>query len=67
MENFDYHFYSDLYPDLIKAGINTEYKAYKHYLISGKKEGRICNLDQMKENIKQTNNQIEDSTSIKIE
>lgn len=59
MENFDYQFYLDLYPDLRKAGITTEERAYKHYLKSGKKEGRICHPVQMKENIKHAYNQIE--------
>lgn len=59
MENFDYQFYLDLYPDLRKAGITTEERAYKHYLKSGKKEGRICHPEQMKENIKHAHNQIE--------
>ena len=52
MENFDYQFYLDLYPDLRKAGITTEERAYNHYLKSGKKEGRICHPVQIEENIK---------------
>ena len=59
MENFDYQFYLDLYPDLRKAGIKTEDRAYKHYLKSGKREGRICHPDQMKENIKNAYKKIE--------
>ena len=59
MENFDYQFYLDLYPDLRKAGINNEDRAYKHYMKSGKREGRICYPDQMKENMENAYKKIE--------
>lgn len=59
MEKFDYQFYLDLYPDLRKAGIKTEEKAYKHYLLDGNREGRICHPDQMKENIEKAYKKIE--------
>lgn len=52
MEDFDYQFYLDLYPDLRKAGITTEERAYNHYLKSGKKEGRVCNKLQLENNYK---------------
>ena len=41
--DFDWEFYVREYPDLIKAGINTREKAWKHYLTHGKKEGRRIN------------------------
>ena len=43
MENFDYLFYLNLYPDLRKSGILNKKDAYKHYITYGVKEGRICN------------------------
>lgn len=39
--NFNWEFYVSHYPDLKKAGINTKEKAENHYLIYGKKEGRV--------------------------
>ena len=39
---FDYKFYLNKYPDLVKAGIRTERLARHHYNIHGKNEGRIC-------------------------
>ena len=39
---FDYKFYLNKYPDLVKAGIRTEHQARHHYNIHGKNEGRIC-------------------------
>ena len=52
MENFNYCFYLDLYSDLRKAGINTQDTAYQHYLKNGKREGRVCNKLQLKNNYK---------------
>ena len=37
---FDWQFYIDFYPDLRKAGINTQEKAYNHYKQFGIKENR---------------------------
>ena len=50
--HFDWKFYLDLYPDLKKAGINTQEKAYQHYINHGKNEGRACHPDKIKENKK---------------
>ena len=40
---FNWKFYINKYLDLQKAGINTQQKAYRHWILYGKKEGRICN------------------------
>ena len=48
MENFDYLFYLELYPDLRKAGIQNKEQAYRHYVKNGKKEGRVCNKLRLK-------------------
>ncbi len=40
---FDWKFYINLYPDLIKAGIDNENKALEHWKINGINEGRSCN------------------------
>ncbi len=40
MKNFDWCFYINYYPDLHKAGINTEEKARNHYIKHGMKENR---------------------------
>lgn len=47
---FDSQFYLQMYPDLKKAGIKTKENAYIHYLQYGKKEGRVCNKLQLKNN-----------------
>ena len=47
---FDSQFYLRMYPDLKKAGIKTKENAYIHYLQYGKKEGRVCNKLQLKNN-----------------
>jgi hypothetical protein len=39
---FNWKFYVDNYPDLQKAGINTQAKALRHWTFFGKKEGRFC-------------------------
>lgn len=39
-QNFDWRFYINYYPDLLKAGINTEKKARNHYIKHGMKENR---------------------------
>jgi len=39
-QNFDWRFYINYYPDLRKAGINTEEKARAHYKNHGVKENR---------------------------
>jgi glycosyltransferase involved in cell wall biosynthesis/GR25 family glycosyltransferase involved in LPS biosynthesis len=41
---FDYKKYFSMYPDLIAAGIDTEIEAYKHWIQSGKKEGRCAGI-----------------------
>ena len=46
MNNFDWQFYLELYPDLIKNNVNNENKALKHYNKYGKNEGRICNKNE---------------------
>jgi hypothetical protein len=40
MKSFDWRFYINYYPDLRKAGINTEEKARTHYKVYGIKENR---------------------------
>ena len=39
---FDWKYYIDIYPDLQKAGINTEQLALRHWNNYGKSEGRSC-------------------------
>ena len=39
---FDWKYYIDIYPDLQKAGINTEPLALRHWNNYGKSEGRSC-------------------------
>lgn len=39
---FDWLYYIGLYEDLRNAGIDTEEKAWSHYSIYGRKEGRSC-------------------------
>jgi len=38
---FDWNYYLDKYPDLIKNGVNTQKQATQHWLNHGKKEGRV--------------------------
>lgn len=45
--DFDWKFYCQYYPDLIKAKINTEALARNHYLKNGKKEKRFVNPSQV--------------------
>jgi|MDTC01.1.fsa_nt_gb hypothetical protein len=45
-EDFDWEFYLDSHPDLIKAGINTEKLAQYHYVTYGHKENRIYKKSQ---------------------
>lgn len=37
MENFDYVFYLNFYPDIRKAGLIAKKQAYNHYRKYGKK------------------------------
>ena len=55
--HFDWKFYLDLYPDLQKAGINTQEKAYQHYINHGKNEGRACHPYCLEKNILEIQNQ----------
>lgn len=41
-KDFDWQFYVNNYKDLQRAKITTEKKAYKHWKMIGRKEGRIC-------------------------
>ena len=41
MENFDWKYYFNKYPDLSNAKINNEHKCIKHYNNHGKFEGRF--------------------------
>jgi len=43
MEQFDYQFYYNFYPDLHKYNINTPEKLLEHYKIYGKNENRVKN------------------------
>ena len=48
--NFDYKFYLNLYPDvkiLKKYNLSDENKAKMHWMLYGKNEGRIPNIDIM--------------------
>ena len=47
---FDWKFYLDYYKDLRDAGLKTEEDALNHWNKYGKKNGRICNKNQTKEN-----------------
>ena len=49
-EDFDLDFYLQTYPDIVENGLTTYTKAYNHYINYGKKEGRICNNSNMKNN-----------------
>lgn len=48
INDFDYKFYLELYPDLRHLSIEN---AYRHYIGYGKNEGRICNRNLLKNNI----------------
>lgn len=41
--NFEWQIYLNNYSDLRAAGINTQHKAYMHWMQHGKKEGRVAN------------------------
>ena len=41
---FDFKKYLAMYPDLKSAGIDTEIEAYKHWIQSGKNEGRCAGI-----------------------
>ena len=41
---FDFKKYFAMYPDLKSAGIDTEIEAYKHWIQSGKNEGRCAGI-----------------------
>ncbi|MBF0122423.1 MAG: hypothetical protein HQL21_03305, partial [Candidatus Omnitrophica bacterium] len=41
---FDWKNYLLLYPSLEKEGVNTEEKAIRHWLLYGRKEGRVYSL-----------------------
>ena len=45
LKNFDFDWEQYLFhnPDLVNAGINTQSKAWKHFVKFGKQEGRRCN------------------------
>ena len=46
MKLFDWQKYVNTYSDLKKAGINNLKKAWKHWTVHGKKEGRTCCFKQ---------------------
>lgn len=60
--SFDWKTYVNNYEDLRKAGIDTEKKALIHWNQHGKKEGRICSINNTNNinNINNTNNEIMD-------
>tara|TARA_Y100000591_G_C21852328_1_gene712512 strand:+ start:938 stop:1747 length:810 start_codon:yes stop_codon:yes gene_type:complete len=57
MENFDYDFYTNYYPDLKNM---KKKEALHHYLTSGKKEKRLCNIDMLLEFQNKTNKKIKE-------
>ena len=56
MDNFDWIFYLNLYPDLRNANIINAKDAFSHYLKYGIKEGRAPNAQYMKENVEKYRN-----------
>ena len=46
-DNFDWHEYLSLNPDLIEIGMNFEHQAILHYLHYGRKENRIYSQEQL--------------------
>ena len=46
MNSFDWQYYISLYDDLKLCNINTQEKAYEHWLLHGKNENRICTKDE---------------------
>jgi hypothetical protein len=54
-KQFDWIFYTNYYPDLKKAGINTKRKALKHWIDFGRREGRICNASSIKQIVSGSN------------
>lgn len=51
MDNFDWEFYLDIYPDVRKNGFNNEKKAKWHYFRYGIAEKRVPNATYMKKNV----------------
>jgi hypothetical protein len=49
MSKFDWIFYTTYYDDLKKGRINTEQKAYNHWINYGKSENRVCNKIELEE------------------
>ena len=48
MENiFDWKFYVNYYPDLLKNGIDDKEKAWKHWIEYGKNENRIFSSENL--------------------
>ena len=56
MNNFDWTYYIDKYPDLQKMRIDTKDKAIYHYKKFGIKENRFPNKNAEINNIKLNNN-----------
>ncbi|AYV83505.1 MAG: glycosyltransferase family 1 protein [Hyperionvirus sp.] len=46
INTFDWLFYIKKYEDLQRANIDSEEKAYHHWITSGQKEGRICSHEK---------------------
>ena len=59
MDSFDYKFYLDFYPDLRKAGINSESKAKQHYMNYGINEKRIGSSESLKKVYRENLSEIE--------
>ena len=55
MNTFDWEYYINYYPDLRPAGVDTKEKAWIHYIIHGKKEGRLCAKKEERVYIKDIN------------
>ena len=49
MSDFDWNFYTNHYSDL-RIFPNKE-SAFQHWILFGKKEGRICNCNELKKQI----------------
>jgi len=43
-DNFDWKYYTSVYSDLTKNGIDTQEKAFEHWINNGKLEGRKCTV-----------------------
>ena len=50
-EPFDSKFYLEMYPDLVKQGVNNSIRARNHYIKYGKKQGRIGHPSKLKYDI----------------